>query len=511
MKKSILLIVLAALLLSFVSYESSTAVAGETKAIDSALVFGYPDATVRMVLEKYKTQYSKIPYFTKFANGKYLFYVVQGNWKEPKNDSFPKGDFKMGVIDEKGNVLLPAEYDKLYNPDGTVHGFIEIEKNGKRGLFNYTTKKIISAEYDVIYQSTKKYAMAVGKKGNTFFYLQSEKLATEINDSTDFPLYSNVKYRWKFDVKGKRVNLYSTSMLDRHYTYYRGNGVYFTTSYMYGMHCFPEIQYFIGVSSEAELIRKSNPNYQSKKGDVVMVYEYRGEIKQQHQIGSISTFLISFYKEGISGRSYQKERTSVITQDIKGNIIAGKLLLKNNYGSDVGCVVPTAVRFISDSLLEVKDYKYTSDHFDENLDSIKFYSKFSKMAFHRYYSIASNGKIFRLESNRIHEFTKYTIVDNSYFDVCDLLENSEMIRMDSEDLDFMIQEIYADYGLIFTDKKWADYFATQTWYKPRYNNVDSLLTIIDKQNLIFIKKKKVEMGLQELKQLEKETGLKSPR
>ena len=92
-----------------------------------------------------------------------------------------------------------------------------------------------------------------------------------------------------------------------------------------------------------------------------------------------------------------------------------------------------------------------------------------------------------------------------------MLENSEMIRMDSEDLDFMIQEIYADYGLIFTDKKWADYFATQTWYKPRYNNVDSLLTIIDKQNLIFIKKKKVEMGLQELKQLEKETGLKSPR
>ena len=37
------------------------------------------------------------------------------------------------------------------------------------------------------------------------------------------------------------------------------------------------------------------------------------------------------------------------------------------------------------------------------------------------------------------------------------------------------------------------------------------ITIIDKQNLIFIKKKKVEMGLQELKQLEKETGLKSPR
>ena len=125
MKKSILFIALAAVLLSFVSYESATAVAGEIEVIDSALVFGYPDATVRMVLEKYKTQYSKIPYFTKFANGKYLFYVVQGNWIEPKNDSFPKGDFKMGIIDDKGNVLLPVEYDKLYNPDGTDYMFVK--------------------------------------------------------------------------------------------------------------------------------------------------------------------------------------------------------------------------------------------------------------------------------------------------------------------------------------------------------------------------------------------------
>ncbi|MBC7451691.1 MAG: YARHG domain-containing protein, partial [Cytophagales bacterium] len=43
------------------------------------------------------------------------------------------------------------------------------------------------------------------------------------------------------------------------------------------------------------------------------------------------------------------------------------------------------------------------------------------------------------------------------------------------DLDLMRNEIYAEYGLIFTSPKWQEYFSTKEWYKPLYTNVDARL------------------------------------
>jgi hypothetical protein len=352
----------------------------------------------------------------------------------------------------------------------------------------------------------------VGKKGNSFYYLQGEKLATEIKDSIDIPLYSNSNYQWGFDVKKKKVNLYSTKILNRFYTVYAGNGVYFTPSYAFEMGCFPEVRYFIGEIGVANSIYAKSPSSKKSKGAINMVDDLVGSIKKEQKVNEkITAFLVSFYEQGVNGRGYQTENTSIVIQNTKGNVVASKLLLTNNYYWDIGCVVSVGVRFFSNSLVEVKDYKFGNYYYDEIGDSMKINSKYAVATFYKYYRIDPSGNVFRCENNRVHEFTKYVLIDSTYFDVCDLLENSKMIRMDTEDLDFMIQEIYADYGLIFTDKKWADYFAAQSWYKPQYNNVDSLLSNIDKQNLLFIKKKKLKMDLQELKQLEKETGLKSPR
>ncbi len=511
MKKSILLIVLAALLLSFVSYESSTAVAGETKAIDSALVFGYPDATVRMVLEKYKTQYSKIPYFTKFANGKYLFYVVQGNWKEPKNDSFPKGGFKMGIIDEKGNVLLPIEYDKLYNPDGTVYGFIEIEKNGKRGLFNYSTKEMIAAHYDVIYRNrVNKLAIAIGRKGDKFCFIQDAKLAIEITNENDIPRYSRNLEMWGFDVQKQKVNLYSTVMLNWYYEIYAGNGVYFMPSFMYELRCFPEVSYLVGDKKIADELKSKAPDSTRNMGDINMVGKFNGSIQEfREQRNGVFAYLLSFYKEGVNGRSYFYDKKYLMTIDQHDKIISKSFVSDFSRSLEGFCMdAPGYCRFLNDTLLESKknDWSYS--------DTGKI-CRFDEMPVYTYFAIQKDGTINQCVSNRVFNFTKWVKIDSNYLSGCYVEyspANYQVVNhLEIRDLDFMIQEIYADYGLIFTDKKWVDYFATQTWYKPRYNTVDSLLTNIDKQNLIFIKKKKVEMGLQELKQLEKETGLKSPR
>ncbi len=389
-----------------------------------------------------------------------------------------------------------------------AHGFIEIEKNGKRGLLNYTTKKNISAEYDVIYQSTKKYAMAVGKKGNTFYYLQSEKLATEIKDSTDFPLYSNANYRWKFDVKGKRVNLYSTKILNWFYSVYAGNGIYFTPSYAYEIGCFPEVKYFIGEAKLAREMQNKAPDSLMMMGAVNMVNDFQGEISDRKEIDSnYLAMIVSFYEEGVGGRDYFAFKNYLQIMYVNENIIDKKQILDHYRSLECCCLnEPSHSNFLSNNMIEVRRSAYGRE---------LFYSSTQ----YDYYEISSAKKVRALESNRIFNCTQFTVIDDSYLNGCfsvldsasDDLESSVFNRLKTTYLEFMIQEIYADYGLIFTDKKWADYFATQTWYKPRYNNVDSLITNIDKENLIFIKKKKLEMGLQELKQLEKETGLKSPR
>jgi hypothetical protein len=72
--------------------------------------------------------------------------------------------------------------------------------------------------------------------------------------------------------------------------------------------------------------------------------------------------------------------------------------------------------------------------------------------------------------------------------------DNQKIKNLLEDLAYMRNEIYADYGYIFKDKKWKEVFDKKYWYKPQYENVDKFLTEIDKYNLAIIRE--VEKNMQ---------------
>lgn len=59
------------------------------------------------------------------------------------------------------------------------------------------------------------------------------------------------------------------------------------------------------------------------------------------------------------------------------------------------------------------------------------------------------------------------------------LTEKELEKYAKEDLEIMINEIYADYGLIFKDDKWTIYFEKKDWYKPR-----SILSKMDIENFV---------------------------
>ena len=84
-----------------------------------------------------------------------------------------------------------------------------------------------------------------------------------------------------------------------------------------------------------------------------------------------------------------------------------------------------------------------------------------------------------------------TAYDDSYmmYDVDSrYVSADELSGWSSEDLAKLRNEIFARHGRIFTTQKWIDYFATKTWYVPRYDNVDSMLNDYEWANLDVILK-----------------------
>jgi hypothetical protein len=68
-----------------------------------------------------------------------------------------------------------------------------------------------------------------------------------------------------------------------------------------------------------------------------------------------------------------------------------------------------------------------------------------------------------------------------------LLRFSDVDGLTPWDLKVMRNEIFARHGYIFKTKEMSDYFGQQRWYKPLYSDVSSLLSVIEKKNIDFIK------------------------
>ena len=68
-----------------------------------------------------------------------------------------------------------------------------------------------------------------------------------------------------------------------------------------------------------------------------------------------------------------------------------------------------------------------------------------------------------------------------------LLTASDLVGMDSWDLIVIRNEIYARHGYKFKLQKLRDYFNRQSWYNPRFDNVESKLSVIEQKNVMFIK------------------------
>lgn len=63
------------------------------------------------------------------------------------------------------------------------------------------------------------------------------------------------------------------------------------------------------------------------------------------------------------------------------------------------------------------------------------------------------------------------------------LISEELNKYSKNELDVMRNEIFASYGYKFKTEKWQNYFVNQTWYEPRFKDVNDRLSIIEKCNI----------------------------
>lgn len=67
-----------------------------------------------------------------------------------------------------------------------------------------------------------------------------------------------------------------------------------------------------------------------------------------------------------------------------------------------------------------------------------------------------------------------------------ILSENDIANIDKYELKLMKNEIFARYGYIFKTPEMKAYFESQNWYKPKYDDVTSYLTEIEKNNIALI-------------------------
>ncbi len=128
--------------------------------------------------------------------------------------------------------------------------------------------------------------------------------------------------------------------------------------------------------------------------------------------------------------------------------------------------------FISDSLLIVINQNTNEDCMKDTI-----YSNLIKMEFIR---INENGKFSKRTKKTINEKRPYYNLST------DLLINTDLIDKSKNELSIMRNEIYAAHGYKFKSRKWKDFFSNTSWYEPLFDNVDQLITPIERLNIEMI-------------------------
>lgn len=75
-----------------------------------------------------------------------------------------------------------------------------------------------------------------------------------------------------------------------------------------------------------------------------------------------------------------------------------------------------------------------------------------------------------------------------------LLNREDVENLSGWELKIMRNEIFARHGYIFKTEEMRNYFKYESWYVPVHDNVDNMLTDVEKKNIELIKRYESRLG-----------------
>lgn len=444
-----------------------------------------------------KGDYDLVPFFARH-NKQNFFWVMQDvdaddwdadfNWEmnlRRKDDTY-----KMGVVRGDGEVVIPADYDIVGNIGGVIPGHFEVWKGELRGLYSTDGKEMLPVEYQAIWpihKASSKY-VALAEKDEKFYGLNSEGSVTELKDSTELSdlgsILADIPWKTYYNIESDQygpVRLGKLSSWDPRW------GIVVTPSFIYDS----------GLYTRDIMMDESEHTERSHllQVDSVLVFDD----------GSVGLFAV-FEDWGVGGRESWHD------QEHKYELVrpGARLVEKSQTLATVSlegwrCQIGD-VKSLPNGWIEIEENRERNGYWN--------YTNY------KYAQIGDDGKLIPDSSGLEFPATRYAVLDEGYFRGCfgrnasaeeakagvpskefyedaanDGAYSAISEHMPFDDLDVMVNEIYAWHGYKFKDQKWQNYFASKPWYTPKHDNVDSLLSEQEKRNTQFIREyQKVNKG-----------------
>lgn len=159
--------------------ESIKTVAIENRALINVNAF---TMAIKAFKDEFGGAYDKV-LWAAAVNEQLYFYVLKGKWEDSywindyEQDRFEikKGGYTIGLVNQNNEVIIPVEYDKVYNIGGTSSNLIVAERAGKYATYDLEGNNLIEYGVDGIYPASMLEGACVQvKRGTNYGWLSED-------------------------------------------------------------------------------------------------------------------------------------------------------------------------------------------------------------------------------------------------------------------------------------------------------------------------------------------------
>lgn len=417
----------------------------------------------RMLQQTYDT----VIWYTQYNDSIY-YYVVNGEWQNffMVDNGERSTSAKMGLVGESGRVIVPPAYDLVGTISFETENVVEVKKDNLVGHFAMDGKEIAPAVYEWIIPYAQDGVYALVKKDSEIGWLDNSYV-----HHAGFPSDEAKKYIDEFGYLGKNIEISYTTMPTAEVidVNYMGRGIVVPPTY------------FVQAGVLNEIISDIYTGENSFGWGGIEKIETEGSMfeKISDKFSALLVMLNDHYLEGREG-FYQRTNLTFVDDQHQ---------LTTSFTMPSGKI---SFNRIDSTLMEVRlsregeSNRYEGEMEDDQWD----------VPFYQYFRI-ENGSVTQLKSRRSYRFTEFVRIDSSYLEGTFHIWEEESGTVKTQDfpftqsLEWMRNEILADYGYDFADPETKKHFSYYEWYKPThssYGDIYGLMSETDLHNLQFLEK-----------------------